>query len=133
MAENWTLHVDKDAANDPVFVGVGELKTGKFPDRGFIEALTKVAILALRDAGMVPKDIDTILLIPNLHSGADQADLVFSRMVEELGIHGTCKAIGRWRKTGLNESLRNAGDPDKPAISPGVRKSIAGKVYASGN
>ena len=41
---------------------------------------------------MVPRDIDTIMLIPCLHSGADQADLVFSRMVEELGIHGTCKS-----------------------------------------
>ena len=92
MAENWTLNVAPGATNDPVFVGVGELKTGKFPERGFIEALTKVAILALTDAGMVPKDIDTILLIPNLHSAADQADLVFSRMVEELGIHGSCKS-----------------------------------------
>ena len=92
MAENWTLHTTPGAANDPVFVGVGEIKTGKFPERGFIEALTRVAILALKDAGMVPRDIDTILLIPNLHSAADQADLVFSRMVEELGIHGSCKS-----------------------------------------
>jgi acetyl-CoA C-acetyltransferase len=92
MAENWTLHVDANADNDPVFVGVGEIPTGKFPDRGFIQALTKVAILALKDAGMVPRDIDTIMLIPCLHSGADQADLVFSRMVEELGIHGSCKS-----------------------------------------
>ena len=92
MAENWQLHVDAGQENDPVFVGVGEIPTGKFPDRSFIEALTKVAVLALNDAGMVPKDIDTILLIPCLHSGADQADLVFSRMVEELGIHGSCKS-----------------------------------------
>jgi acetyl-CoA C-acetyltransferase len=92
MAEQWKLHVSPGADNDPVFVGVGEIPTGKFPDRGFIQALTKVAILALNDAGMVPRDIDTIMLIPNLHSGADQADLVFSRMVEELGIHGTCKS-----------------------------------------
>jgi acetyl-CoA C-acetyltransferase len=92
MSEKWTLHVAPGADNDPVFVGVGEIPTGKFPDRGFIQALTKVAILALKDAGMVPRDIDTIMLIPNLHSAADQADLVFSRMVEELGIHGTCKS-----------------------------------------
>ncbi|MFD2580107.1 hypothetical protein ACFSTD_19210 [Novosphingobium colocasiae] len=92
MAEQWTLHVGPGAPNDPVFVGVGELPTGKFPDRGFIEALTKVALLALKDAGMAPKDVDTILLIPNLHGAADQADLVFSRMVEELGIHGSCKS-----------------------------------------
>lgn len=92
MAEEWKLHVAPGAANDPVFVGVGEIPTGKFPERGFIQALTKVALLALKDAGMVPRDIDTILLIPNLHGAADQADLVFSRMVEELGIHGTCKS-----------------------------------------
>ncbi|MDH4399822.1 thiolase family protein [Sphingorhabdus sp.] len=92
MSEKWTLNVAPAADNDPVFVGVGEIPSGKFPDRGFIQALTKVAVLALKDAGMVPKDIDTIMLIPCLHSGADQADLVFSRMVEELGIHGTCKS-----------------------------------------
>jgi acetyl-CoA C-acetyltransferase len=92
MAENWTLHVTPGAANDPVIVGVGEIPSGKFPERGFIQALTKVALLALKDAGMTPRDIDTILLIPNLHGAADQADLVFSRMVEELGIHGSCKS-----------------------------------------
>lgn len=92
MADDWRLHIDKGATNEPLFVGIGELPTGKFPERGFIEALTRVAILALRDAGMVPRDIDTIILIPNLHSAADQADLIFSRMVEELGIQGSCKS-----------------------------------------
>jgi len=92
MSEKWTLNVGPGTDNDPVFVGVGEIPTGKFPDRGFIQGLTKVAILAFKDAGMVPRYIDTILLIPNLHSAADQADLIFSRMVEELGIHGTCKS-----------------------------------------
>lgn len=92
MSENWTLHVAAGAANDPVFVGVGEIPSGRYPDRSFIGDLTRVAILALKDAGMTPRDVDTILLIPNLHSGADQADLVFSRMVEELGIHGHAKA-----------------------------------------
>ena len=92
MTEAWKLHVTPGAANDPVFVGVGEIPTGKFPERGFVQALTKAALLAIKDAGMIPRDIDTILLIPNLHGAADQADLVFSRMVEELGIHGTCKS-----------------------------------------
>ena len=53
MAENWTLHTSPGAPNDPVFVGVGEIKTGRFPERGFVEALTKVAILALKDAGVL--------------------------------------------------------------------------------
>lgn len=92
MAENWALHVAPNATNDPVFVGVGEIPSGRYPDRSFIGDLTKVAILALKEAGMTPRDVDTILLIPNLHSAADQADLVFSRMVEELGIHGHAKS-----------------------------------------
>lgn len=92
MTESWPVRVEAGAANDPVFVGVGELPSGKYPERTFIGDLTKVAILALKDAGMSPRDVDTILLIPNLHGFADQADLVFSRMVEELGIHGQAKA-----------------------------------------
>jgi acetyl-CoA C-acetyltransferase len=92
MDEAWPLKIDAGASNDPVFVGVGELPSGRFPDRGFVEGLTQVGLLALKDAGMAPRDVDTILLIPNLHSFTDQADLIFSRMVEELGIAGQAKA-----------------------------------------
>ena len=92
MAEVWPNYVEAGQPNDPVFVGVGEIPSGRYPDRNFIGDLTKVAILALKDAGMAPKDVDTILLIPNLHGFADQADLVFSRMVEELGLNRQAKA-----------------------------------------
>jgi acetyl-CoA C-acetyltransferase len=71
---------------------VGEIPSGRYPERSFIGDLTKVAQLAIADAGMIPLDIDTLLLIPNLHSFDDQADLVFSRMVEELGIARQAKA-----------------------------------------
>lgn len=80
------------AANDPVFIGTGELPSGRYPERNFIGDLTAVAIRALRDAQMKPEDVDTILLIPNLHGSADQADLIFSRMVEELGLNRKAKA-----------------------------------------
>lgn len=92
MAEAWPAYIDAGQPNDPVFVGVGELPSGRYPDRNFIGDLTAVAILALKDAGMSPKDVDTIILIPNLHGFADQADLVFSRMVEELGLNRHAKA-----------------------------------------
>ena len=78
MSEKWQLHVAPGAANDPVFIGVGEIPTGKFPERGFIQQLSKVALLAIKDAGMVPRDIDTILLIPCLH-GAVQMRGGFGR------------------------------------------------------
>jgi acetyl-CoA C-acetyltransferase len=80
------------AAEDPVFIGVGELPSGRYPNRSFIGDLTAVALRALKDARMVPRDVDTIVLIPNLHSFNDQADLIFSRLVEELGIAGHAKA-----------------------------------------
>ena len=92
MIENWPSYVDAKAPNDPVFVGVGELPSGRYPDRSFIGDLTQVALRALKDAQMAPSDVDTIMLIPNLHGFADQADLVFSRMVEELGLNGRAKA-----------------------------------------
>jgi acetyl-CoA C-acetyltransferase len=86
------LFTEAGAPNDPVFVGIGELASGRYPERSFIGALTEVAALALASAGMHPTDIDTLLLIPCLHSFDDQADLVFSRMVEELGLSGRAKA-----------------------------------------
>src|SRR5271155_5828160 len=92
MAEGWPLTTRAGSAEDPLFAGVGELPSGKYPQRTFVGDLTHVALRALKNASMAPKDIDTILLIPNLHSFDDQADLVFSRMVEELGLAGSAKA-----------------------------------------
>jgi acetyl-CoA C-acetyltransferase len=79
-------------ADEAAFVGIGELPSGRYPDRAFMGGLVDVAVAAVRDAGLAMTDIDTILLIPCLHSGADQADLVFSRVVEELGLHGRAKS-----------------------------------------
>jgi acetyl-CoA C-acetyltransferase len=86
------LTVERGAPNDPVFLGVGELPSGKFPERSFIGALTEVALRALRAANVAPSEVDTLLLIPCLHSFDDQADLVFSRLVEELGLAGQAKS-----------------------------------------
>lgn len=86
------LTIEPGAPNDPVFIGVGELPSGKYPDRTFIGDITEVAIRAMRDANVTPAEVDTILLIPCLHSFDDQADLVFSRMVEELGLNGQAKS-----------------------------------------
>lgn len=86
------LYTDVRSANDPVFVGVGELQSGRFPERTFIGDLSEVAHRALADARMPRDEIDTILLIPCLHSFEDQADLIFSRMVEELGLSRKAKA-----------------------------------------
>jgi acetyl-CoA acetyltransferase len=80
------------SALEAAFVGVGELPSGKYPERPFIGSLVQVAAAAVKDAGLQIADIDTVLLIPCLHSPDDQADLIFSRVVEELGLHGRAKA-----------------------------------------
>lgn len=92
MSESGLLKTAKGSPQDPVFVGIGELPSGRYPQRSFIGDLTLVALRALKDAQMAPRDVDTILLIPNLHSFNDQADLIFSRLVEELGLAGHAKA-----------------------------------------
>jgi acetyl-CoA C-acetyltransferase len=92
MADTWPLNIDANGPNDPVFIGVGELPSGRYPERNFIGDLTHVGLRALADAKMVPRDVDTILLIPCLHSPFDQADLIFSRMAEELGLIGHLKS-----------------------------------------
>jgi acetyl-CoA acetyltransferase len=86
------LNIEPGADNDPVFIGIGELPSGKYPGRTFIGDLTEVAVRAMRNANVTPAEVDTILLIPCLHSFDDQADLVFSRVVEELGLAGQAKS-----------------------------------------
>lgn len=91
--ERWTpLLPEPGSARDAAFIGLGELPSGRFPDRTFMGALIEVSYQAITDAGLTPRDIDTIVLIPCLHSGNDQADLIFSRVVEELGLNGRAKA-----------------------------------------
>lgn len=86
------LYTDPRAPNDPVFVSVGEIASGRYPDRSFIGDLTEVAHRALAHANMRREEVDTVLLIPCLHSFEDQADLIFSRVVEELGLSKKAKA-----------------------------------------
>ena len=78
--------------DNAVFVGTGELPSGRYPDRSFMGDLVTVAHLATQDAGLTPRDVDTVVLIPCLHSFVDQADLVFSRVVEELGLSKQIKS-----------------------------------------
>jgi len=79
-------------ADEGAIIGVGELESGKFPDRPFMQALVDVSIEAIQDAQLTVSDIDTVLLIPCLHSADDQADLIFNRVTEELGLLGKAKA-----------------------------------------
>ncbi|PVG83556.1 acetyl-CoA acetyltransferase [Nocardioides gansuensis] len=80
------------SASDAAFIGIGEIPSGKYPTRGFMAQLVEAAARAIADSGLKHTDIDQLVLIPNLHGIPDQADLIFSRVVEELGLHGRAKS-----------------------------------------
>lgn len=80
------------AEGEAAFVGIAEIPSGRYPERSFMGSLVEVAVAAIDDAALQVSDIDTVLLIPCLHSADDQADLIFSRVIEELGLHGRAKA-----------------------------------------
>lgn len=82
----------RGSADQAVFIGLAELPSGRYPNRPFMGDLVNVGVAAVQDAGLTIADIDTIVLIPCLHSPTDQADLVFSRVVEELGLQGRLKS-----------------------------------------
>ena len=80
------------SASDAAFIGIGEIPSGKYPTRGFMAQLVEAAARAIADSGLKHTEIDQLVLIPNLHGIPDQADLIFSRVAEELGLHGRVKS-----------------------------------------
>ncbi|MCC2114074.1 MAG: hypothetical protein KDJ16_18720, partial [Hyphomicrobiales bacterium] len=67
-------------------VGIGEVPSGKYPERSELEAALAVSRQAILDAGLSPRDIDMILPVGALASSHWNVDLVFSRLCEELGM-----------------------------------------------
>jgi acetyl-CoA acetyltransferase len=73
-------------------VGIGEVPTGIYPERTVLDAATEAARQAVRDAGLRKEDIDYVMPTGVIFSGEFNADLIFSRMVEELGLNGIAHA-----------------------------------------
>ncbi len=70
-------------------VGIGEVPTGNYPDRSALEAAAQVARMAVRDSGIDKSEIDTILPTGAIFSRDFNSDLIFGRLVEELGLCGS--------------------------------------------
>ncbi|MBI9074963.1 MAG: thiolase family protein [Desulfatibacillum sp.] len=73
-------------------VGIGEVPTGHYPERSFIDAAVRVGTMAIRDAGIPKEDIDTIIPIGAVANPLDNANLVCSCLVEEMGLGKTAKS-----------------------------------------
>jgi acetyl-CoA C-acetyltransferase len=70
-------------------VGIGEVPTGVYPDRSALDAAMLVAREAVRDSGVPKEEIDVVMTTGAIFNPEFNADLIFSRLVEELGLTGT--------------------------------------------
>ena len=73
-------------------VGIGEVPTGIYQERSFIEQAVAVGEMAIQDAGIAKEEIDTVIPIIAVANPVDNANLVCSWLVEEMGMGKTCKA-----------------------------------------
>lgn len=67
-------------------VGVGEIPTGRYPDRGAISFALEAAQLAIADAGIRKDEIDFVIPTSALFSAQFSNELTTCRLVEELGL-----------------------------------------------
>lgn len=67
-------------------VGIGEVPSGRYPERSAIECALKATRMAIQDAGVGKERIDTVIPTAALCSPQFNTDLVTGRVWEELGL-----------------------------------------------
>ena len=67
-------------------VGVGEVASGRMPDRNPVQFALDAAIEAIDDAGISKDDIDTMIPTATLGPGTFGTDIAVGRVAEELGL-----------------------------------------------
>jgi acetyl-CoA acetyltransferase len=73
-------------------VGIGEVPTGHFPDRTFSDAAVSVAEMAIKDAKIDKRIIDTVIPIGVVSNPLNNGNMVCSQMIEALGLGGHAKS-----------------------------------------
>jgi acetyl-CoA acetyltransferase len=102
---------------DVAIAGIGEVPTGIFPDRTPFEAACQAARSAVRDSGLGKDDIDVLMPAGAIFSRGFNTDLIFGRLVEELGLANTCE---------MNVQVMAGG------ASASAMVKLAGSLVASG-
>lgn len=103
-------------------VGIGEVPTGKFPNRTPLEAAVTSCREAILDAGIKKEDIDYIIPAGHLTESRFNTDLVFSRLVDELGMGSHLKGNLQVMSGGASSAtiLRTAAN----LVSTGQAKAV---------
>jgi acetyl-CoA C-acetyltransferase len=71
--------------------GIGEVVTGKFPDRPCLQSALEACREAILGSGVEKKEIDTIIPTGTFFDRRYNTDMIFSKLVEELGLLNTAK------------------------------------------
>jgi len=72
-------------------VGIGEVPTGKFPEKPCLEHALTICREAILDAGIEKDEIDMIVPTGTFFDRRYNTDMIFSKLVEELGLLGKTK------------------------------------------
>ncbi len=104
-------------------VSVGEVPTGRFPERPAIYSAVESARQAICDAGIDKNEIDTILPTAALYSPAFNTELVCSRVMEELGLWNVRNNIQIFNGGASSASIMKIASS---LIVTGVSKCILG-------
>ena len=87
-------------------VGVGQVPTGKYPERSALEQAVDVCIQAIRESGLDRSEIDYLFPTSHFASPRFNTDLIFSGLVEELGLAGTLKGNMMCCSGGASSSMQ---------------------------
>ena len=67
-------------------IGIGEVPSGKFPDRPCLQSCVEASRQAILDAGIDKNHLDVVMPTGVFYDRRFNTDLIFSRLVEELGL-----------------------------------------------
>lgn len=75
-----------DLKGNIAIAGIGEVPTGRYPERDCIESAVESAYLALEDAGLDKDEIDFVIPCGTVYQSAYNSDLICSRIIGEMGL-----------------------------------------------
>lgn len=73
-------------------IGVGEVPTGRYPERSHWDILYDICIQAVKDAGIDKKDIEGVITVAPQAQPRLTSEISFGKIPEELGLTG-CKDV----------------------------------------
>lgn len=74
-------------------IGIGEVPTGKFPDRPCLQSCLDSSRQAILDAGINKDDIDVVMPTGTFYDPRFNTDMIFSKLIEEFGLQGKAENV----------------------------------------